>query len=106
MGWGMGSNLGVLAMAGYIVFVAGAAHLWHNRADVPVWLHDETAALRRRFARHVAIAGFGSLREESRWKLCPGRYLRHIGGVRRRRINRGAILLLVGPLLLLLDFFV
>lgn len=106
MNWGVGPSLGLLTMIGYAVFVAGAAHLWYNRGDVTAWLHDETGAIRRRFARRVSVAGGGSLREEAQFKVLPGRFFRHIGGVRRRRINRGAILLLVGPLLLLLDFFV
>ena len=104
--WGSGSALGFLALAGYAVFALGAALLWSNRSDVPVWVHDEVGAIRRNFARHAVIGGFASLREEYRFKAVPSRFLRTLGRIPRRRINRGAILLVVGPLLFLLDFLI
>jgi hypothetical protein len=39
-------------------------------------------------------------------KILPSCFLRSLRRMPRRRIHPGAILLLVGPLLLLLDFFI
>ena len=106
MFWGSGSALGILSVAGYLVFVSGAILLWTHRQDLPTWTHDEFGAFRRNFVRH-AVAGAGpGLREEARFKLIPPGFLRRLGRIPRRQINRAAILLCLGPLLLLLDFFV
>lgn len=103
---GFGSALGFLAILGYAVFVCGAALLWSNRVDVPTWLHDELGALRRKAVRYsVSGAGHG-LREEVTCKACPTCFIRSLARPSRRRINRGAILLAIGPLLLLLDFLI
>lgn len=106
MFWGTGPALGILSFVGYLLFVCGAALLWRYRRDLSTWTNDEFGALRRNFVRH-AIAGPGpGLREEARLKLVPSGFLRRLGRVPRRQLNRGAILLCLGPLLLLLDFFV
>lgn len=104
--WGAGSALGILSTAGYVVFVAGAMLLWSGRRDVPVWVHDEVGAMRRNFSRHAVIGGFAGLREECRLKIAPAGFRRSLQRVPRRRINRGAILLMTGPFLFLLDFFI
>jgi hypothetical protein len=103
--WGAGSALGILAILGYAVFVAGAILLWSDRNNVPTWLHDEVGAIRRKVVRRVVSGGPASLREECRFKVAPVRFFRTLGRLPRRRINRGAILLVIGPLLMLLDLF-
>ena len=103
MYWAPGSALGLLALIGYAVFVCGAIMLWTNRFDVPIWVHDEMGAVRCKIVRH-AVSGLGrGLREEISCKACPSCFIRSLARPSRRRINRGAILLAIGPLLLLLD---
>jgi hypothetical protein len=106
MYWGAGSALGLLTILGYAVFVIGATLLWRSREDLSIWVHDEVGAFRRNLSRHTAIGPFYGLREESRLKILPSCFLRSLRRMPRRRIHPGAILLLVGPLLLLLDFFI
>jgi hypothetical protein len=106
MYWGAGSALGLLTILGYAVFVIGAALLWRSREDLSVWVHDEVGAFRRNLSRHTAIGPFYGLREESRLKTLPTCFVRSLLRMPRRRIHPGAILLLLGPLLLLLDFFI
>ena len=106
MFWGTGSALGILSILGYAVFVTGAALLWYHRGDVPTWLHDEFGAIRRKLVSHAAPCPCTGLRDESRFKFVPTRFLRRLGRMPRRQINRGAILLCIGPLLLLLDLFI
>ncbi|SRR5258707_8160708 len=104
--WGAGSTLGLLAVLGYTVSVGGAVLLWTNRLDVPIWVHDEFGAVRRSVIRHAISAKFHGLREEVSCKACPSCFVRSLARPSRRRINRGAILLAIGPLLLLLDFLI
>jgi hypothetical protein len=106
MYWGAGSALGLLTFLGYAVFVIGAALLWRSREDLSVWVHDEVGAFRRNLSRHTAIGPFYGLREESRLKTLPTCFVRSLRRMPRRRIHPGAILFLIGPLLLLLDFFI
>jgi hypothetical protein len=105
MFWGAGSALGVLAVLGYVVFAVGAILLWSDRNNVPIWVDDEVGAIRRKLVRRVASGRFASLREECGFKMTPARFFRRLGRLPRRRINRGAILLVIGPLLMLLDLF-
>ena len=106
MFWGTGSALGFLAILGYLLFAAGSILLWHNRMEVPTWMTDEVGAIRRSLIRHAVIGSFGGLREETRFKLTPSGFLRRLGRLSRRRINRGAILLTAGLFLFFLDFLV
>ena len=106
MFWGTGSALGFLATLGYLLFAAGSILLWHNRMEVPTWMNDEVGAIRRSLIRHAVIGSFGGLREETRFKLTPSGFLRRLGRLSRRRINRGAILLTAGLFLFFLDFLV
>lgn len=106
MYWGPGSTLGFLAILGYFLFVYGSVLLWYPRWDVPLWMNDEMGAIRRSLIRHAVIGSFGGLREEARFKLVPTGFLRRLGRLPRRRINRGAILLAVGLFLFFLDFLV
>jgi hypothetical protein len=96
----------LLALIGYAVSVCGAVMLWANRLEVPIWVHDEVGAVRRKVVRH-AVSGLGrGLREEISCKAYPSCFIRSLGRPSRRRINRGAILLAIGPLLFLLDLLI
>ncbi len=106
MFWGSGSALGFLAVLGYFLFAVGSVLLWYNRLEVPIWMNDEVGAIRRRFIRHAVYGSYFGLREEARLKLAPTGFLRNLGRLSRRRINRGAILLAVGLFLFFLDFLV
>ena len=106
MYWGYGSALGFLSLLGYALFAAGAVLLWHNRVEVPTWVNDEVGAIRRSLIRHAVAGSFGGLREETRFKLAPSGFLRQLGRLPRRRINRGAIFLTVGVFLFVMDFFI
>ena len=101
---GFGSALGLFAILGYAVFVCGAAQLWANRVDVPTWVNDEVGALKRKVVRYSVCGAGHGLREEAACKACPTCFIRCLARPSRRRINRGAILLAIGPLLFLLDF--
>lgn len=90
-------RLGILSLLGYLIFASGAALLWRHRQEVPTWTHDELTAFRRNVVRHTVAGCSLGLREESRLKLIPSRFLRNLGRVPRRQINRGAILLCIGP---------
>ena len=106
MFWGSGSALGFLSVLGYVLFAAGSILLWYNRLEVPKWMNDEIGAIRRSLIRHAVMGGPGGLREETRFKLTPSGFLRRLGRLPRRRINRGAILLTVGLFLFFLDLLV
>ncbi|HWZ96773.1 MAG TPA: hypothetical protein VN025_03360 [Candidatus Dormibacteraeota bacterium] len=106
MFWGSGSALGFLTILGYLLFASGSILLWYNRFEVPTWMNDEIGAIRRSLIRHAVVGGFGGLREETRFKLTPSGFLRRLGRMSRRRINRGAILFTVGLLLCFLDLFI
>ena len=106
MVWGSGSALGFLSFLGYALFAAGSILLWYNRLEVPTWMSDEIGAIRRSLIRHAAVGGHGGLREETRFKLAPSGFLRRLGRLSRRRINRSAILLTVGLFLFFLDLLV
>jgi len=105
MFWGAGSALGFLALLGYAVFVCGAALLWVNRLDVPVWVNDEFGAVRRSVIRHAVSSRFHGLREEVACNAKPTGFIRRLARNSRRQINRGTILLTIGLLLFVLDFF-
>lgn len=106
MTWGSGSALGFLSVIGYAFFAAGAILLWYNRVEVPIWMNDEMGAIRRSLIRRTVAGGFGGLREETRFKIAPTGFLRRLGRMSRRRINRGAILAAIGVFLFFLDFLI
>ncbi len=106
MNWGAGPALGLLTVFGYLLFMAGVALLWRSRSDFSVWFHDELSFFRRNFSRYTPAGPFYALREESRLKAIPVTFVRSITHFPRRRINRPAILLFLGFLLFILDFFV
>jgi hypothetical protein len=104
--WGAGSALGLLAILGYTVFACGAGLLWADRLSVPTWMTDEFGAVRRKVIRHAVLGMGHGLREEFACKALPTGFSRSLARPMRRRINRGAMLLAIGPLLFLLDFLV
>lgn len=104
MYWGAGPALGLLTFLGYLAFVIGAILLWRSREDLSVWMQNEVGAFRRNLSRHTAIGPFYGLREESRLKMLPTRFVCSLRRMPRRRIHPGVILLVIGHLLLLLDF--
>ena len=106
MFWGPGSELGILTFLGYIVFVAGAVLVWRNRDSAVLWMQDEMGAFRRSLSRYVVTGPFYGVREESRLKAIPTGFIRSLTRIPRAGIHQGAILLFIGSLLFLLDFFI
>jgi hypothetical protein len=104
--WGGGPTLGLLSIFGYVVFAAGAVYLWRYREDFFVWVLDEVSGLRRNLSRHTVVGPFYGLREESRVKTLPAGFLRSLNRMPRARFQRGTILIFLGALLLILDFFI
>ena len=104
--WGAGPALGLLTVFGYLLFMAGAALMWRSRGDFFVWFQDELSFFRRNFSRYTPVGSFYAIREESRLKAIPVTFVRSISHFPRRRINTPALLLFLGFLLSILDFFV
>jgi hypothetical protein len=105
MYWGSGSALGLLTFFGYLAFVIGAIVVWRGRDDIFVWLDDEAVWLRRNLSRHQPLGPFYSPREESRLRTTPSHLVRTLRRVPRSRLSWGALLLLLGPVMIVLDFF-
>jgi hypothetical protein len=105
MYWGAGPELGLLTLLGYVFFLAGATITWRGREDVSVWLYSEVGVLRRNLSRYTTIGPFYSPREQSRLKLLPGVFAGSFSRMPRALVYRSAVLLLIAPLLVLLDFF-
>lgn len=106
MYWGEGSTLGLLTIIGYVIFVCGAAVVWRGRDEVSLWIHDEAGAVRRSFSRYTVVGPFYSPREESRLKAVPACFLGSLRRIPRSPITGGMILVFLGPVLVLLDFFI
>jgi hypothetical protein len=106
MNWGTGPALGLLTVSGYLLLMAGAVLMWHSRDDFFVWFQDELSFFRRNFSRYTPAGPFYAIREESRFKAIPVSFVRSITHFPRRRINGPAILLFLGFLLFVLDFFI
>jgi hypothetical protein len=104
LGWGTG--LGFLTLLGYLAFVAGAALVWRGRNDIYIWVHDEVRAYRRHLSRYTPVGPFYSPRPESRLKGIPTEMVRTLSCIPRSRYIYAATLLILGPLLVLLDFFI
>jgi hypothetical protein len=105
MYWGEGSALGLLTFVGYVLFVFGAAIVWRGRDEVSVWLQDESSAVRRSFSRYTAVGPFYGPRSESRLRAVPATFVDSIRRIPRNPVSGGMILAFLGPLLVLLDFF-
>src|ERR1700752_2466144 len=106
MNWGAGPALGLLTVVGYLLLMAGGALMWRSRGDFSVWFHDELSFFRRNFSRYTPAGSFYAIREESRFKAIPASFFHSLSRLPRGRINAPAILLLIGLLLLILDFFI
>jgi hypothetical protein len=106
MNWGTGPGLGLLTVSGYLLFLAGAALVWRKRGEFSVWVQDEISVFRRNFSRYTPAGPFYCIREESRFKAIPTSFVRSLSRLPRSRINAGPILLFIGFLLFVLDFFV
>jgi hypothetical protein len=104
--WGLGPQLGLLTLIGYIVVLSGAALLWRNRGEVFVWVLDEVGAFRRNLSRYTAVGPFYGIRSESRLKVIPAGFLRSIARCPLSRIQVASVLLFIGSALVILDFFV
>jgi hypothetical protein len=110
MYWGAGQELGLLSFLGSVLFLLSAAMVWRGRDDVFIWVHDEFSVFRRNLSRHTPVGPFYGLREESLLKIIPNQFFHSFSRMPRRRMSRGEVFLLtglfIGPLLLLLDFFI
>jgi hypothetical protein len=106
MNWGSSPALGPFAVSGYLLFLIGATLLWRNRGEFSVWVHDEISVLRRNFSRHIPAGPFYAIREESRFKAIPASFAHSLSRLPRSSNNGGPLLLLIGLLLFVLDFFV
>jgi hypothetical protein len=106
MFWGEGSALGLLTIVGYLLFVFGAGLVWRGRDEVSVWIHDEACAVRRSFSRYTVVGPFYGPRSESRLKAVPASFVGSLRRIPRNPITGGMILAFLGPLLVLLDFFI
>ncbi len=106
MYWGAGPGLGLLTLLGYVAFAIGAALVWRNRDDFSVWVHDEFGAFRRSLSRYTVIGPFYGLREESRLKTVPSQFFLSLRRLPRRHIPPAFILLFLGAVLFVLDFFI
>jgi len=106
MYWGAGPTLGLLTVLGYVAFTIGAALVWRDRDDFSIWVHDEFGAFRRSLSRYIVIGPFYSVREESRLKAVPSQFIHSLSRFPRRHINPAFILLFLGAVLFVLDFFI
>jgi hypothetical protein len=106
MDWGAGPTLGLLASIGYLLLALGAARVWRHWNDFSIWVHDEISTFRRTFSRYTPAGPFYVLREESRFKAIPTSFVGSLSRLPRSRANGAAILVVIGLLLFLLDFFV
>ena len=104
--WGSGSTLGLLTLIGYIAFITGFAVLWRGRDDIFLWFVSETSALRRNLSRLEPRGPFYSPREHSRLRTTPPHLARTLSRIPRSRLSWAALLMLLGPLLIALDFLV
>jgi hypothetical protein len=107
MNWGEGSALGILTFIGYVLFLFGAALVWRGRDEVFLWIHDEACAVRRSFSRYTAVGPFYGPRPESRLIAVPASFVGSLRRIPRRSpVSGGMFLAFLGPLLVLLDFFI
>lgn len=106
MFWGPGSELGILTIVGYLIFLAGVVFLRRNRDSALLWMQDEMGAFRRSISRYVVTGPFYEIRRDSRLKSVPFKFVRALARMPQSGAHFGAILLFVGSLLFVLDFFI
>lgn len=106
MNWGAGPALGLLTALGYVVFAIGAALAWRNRSALSIWAHDEIGLLRRSFSRYTAIGPFYGVREGSRLKSIPAQFAGSLRRFPRHRVHAALVLIFLGAILFVLDFFI
>src|ERR1700675_978167 len=104
--WGSGPTLGLLTCFGYGVFLLGSLYLWRYREELSLWMEDEFSAFRRNLSRYESVGPFYLPRTESRLRVLPAGFLRAVRRLPHRRFSLGRFLLVLGPLLLALDFFI
>ena len=105
--WGAGPALGLLTFCGYLLFLLGAAVVWRNRSNFLLWIQDEISFFHRSFSRYTPVGAFYISRSESsRFKEVPNYVWNSIARLLGTHMSGGAVLLLVGLLLFLLDFYV
>ncbi len=80
--------------------------MWRKRGEFSVWVQDEISVFRRNFSRYTPAGPFYAIREESRFKAIPVSFFHSLSRLPRSSINGGPILLLIGFLLFILDFFI
>jgi len=106
MYWGAGPALGLLTCIGYLLLALGAARVWRNRDDFSIWVHDEISIFRRTFSRYRPVGPFYILRDESRFRAIPTSFVGSLSRLPRSRVNGAALLVVLGLLLFLLDFYI
>src|SRR5215471_53900 len=104
--WGTGPGLGLLTLCGYFLFLIGGAIAWRNRNNFPVWVQDEISIFHSSFSRFIHAGSSYVPRTESRVKAVPNYVLNSFLRFVRNSIHGGAVLLLIGLLLFLLDLYV
>lgn len=104
--WGTGPALGLLTFCGYLLFLIGAAILWRNKINFLLWVQDEISFFHRSFSRFTPVGPFYVPRSESRFKAFPSFVRRSFSRLPRNHVNAGAVLVLIGLFLFLLDFYV
>jgi len=105
MYWGAGPTLGLLTLLGYVTFAVGAGLFWRQRERFSIWAHDEFWAVRRSFSRYTAVGPFYGIREESRLKAVPLQCASSLSRFPGRHVHVGFLLLFLGTVLFVLDFF-
>lgn len=88
------------------MFALGAALMWRNRTDFWLWAHDEFGMFRRSLSRYTPIGPFYGPREKSCLRTLPSQFAGSLRRFPRRRVPPAFGLLLVGAILLILDFFI
>jgi hypothetical protein len=106
MFWGAGPALGLLTFCGYLLFLFGAAMMWRNRSHFLLWVQDEVSFFHRSLSRHIPAGPFYIPRSESRFKSVLHCMRNSVERFPRNSIYGGAVLLLAGLLLFILDFFI
>src|SRR5215470_3037084 len=106
MFWGTGPELGILTLCGYFLFLIGSVFAWRNRNNFPVWFQDEISIFHSSFSRFVPVGSFYIPRTESCVKAVPNYVLNSFVRNARNSVHGGGVLLLIGLLLFLLDFYI